>query len=464
MADKATEHGQELHLLKSSRTRLYQEQDEDSIRDLSAKGEGLSVIQTVLSLSACTCGYGSMVTSVLVVSTGWLGLVTGGLVYSAVVFTMVLLARCWNMVREKYPTERHPYGAISSEALGSRAGTVVNILLVCVCFLSGAAIPLAGSELIMLLGVPVLRGYFCYFPVAIGIVACLLTILKTPKNIWLVSLLSFSCNIAAATVVLFGMILSNDGESSSATNDDTPDDETPLLHLAEIIGVLIYITGVHYILPTIQQDMKEPSDAGKVVIISACVNTVAFLPIIITVFIIYGSTRSATGNASALTLLPDGAFKTIGSSLIMVHLIQVILLCNNPLYQFLEEKLDIPSGDFSWKRLVLRPLVILLQIFLLETVPQVNLYFAIVGGCFLPSVGLFLPALCYTRLKRIQLQENGISKTPKLFLLETFVCWLIMGLTPLIMATVLYVTVSEMVAGRTVFTVPCYVNATLAHP
>ena len=68
--------------------------------------------------------------------------------------------------------------------------TVVNILLVCVCFLSGAAIPLAGSELIMLLGVPVLRGYFCYFPVAIGIVACLLTILKTPKNIWWVKLMN----------------------------------------------------------------------------------------------------------------------------------------------------------------------------------------------------------------------------------------------------------------------------------
>ncbi|XP_071798172.1 uncharacterized protein [Asterias amurensis] len=462
MADKATD-GQELRLLerKTSRTRLHQEQD-DECGELKAKGDGLSVTQTVFSLSASTCGYGSMVTSLVVVSTGWPGVVTGGLVYSAIVFSMVLLARCWNMVRKKYPTERHPYGAIGFEAFGSRTRAVMNVLMVCCCFLSGSSVPLAGSELIIIIGGPALRGYFCYFPLAIGIAACFLTFLKTPKDVWLLSLLSFLCNMASATCIFIGLILT-DGESGSATDGDTPE-ESSIFHHAEIIGIILTQTCVHFMFPTVQQDMKEPSSAGKAVLLTAGVNTVAILPIIVTVYIIYGSTVSATGNASALTLLPDGAFKTIGSSLLMVHVIQIILLCNNPLYQFVEEKLDIPTDDFSWKRLVLRPLVILLQTFSQETVPQVNLYLAIVGGCFLPPVGFFLPSLCYLRLRRLQLQENGISKTPKLFLLETVVCWLIMGLTPLIMATVLYVTVSEMVAGRTVFTVPCYVNATLAHP
>ena len=43
------------------------------------------------------------------------------LLENAIVFTSVLLVRCWNMVREKWQTVRHPYGAIGYEAFGSRA-------------------------------------------------------------------------------------------------------------------------------------------------------------------------------------------------------------------------------------------------------------------------------------------------------------------------------------------------------
>ena len=71
------------------------------------------------------------------------------------------------------------------------------------------------------------------------------------------------------------------------------------------------------------------------------------------------------------------------------------------------------------------------------------------------------PQVVFTLLTLFLLWTGLFRKS---FLLEKVFCWAIIGLTPFFMAGVFYVTVSQMIAGRTVFTVPCYINATQARP
>ena len=71
-------------------------------------------------------------------------------------------------------------------------------------------------------------------------------------------------------LVFIGLIL-NGNSYVGVTDIDIPLDvpqESVFLHLAELAGTIVLISGIHYSLPTIQQDMKQPSSAGRAIIIA----------------------------------------------------------------------------------------------------------------------------------------------------------------------------------------------------
>ena len=69
------------------------------------------------------------------------------------------------------------------------------------------------------------------------------------------------------------------------------------------------------------------------------------LPVMLALFITFGDTlTNVSGTAFVYSLLPEDALKKVSALLIMFHLTGSVLLVNNPLFQYLEEVLDVPVG------------------------------------------------------------------------------------------------------------------------
>ncbi|XP_038072308.1 amino acid transporter AVT1I-like [Patiria miniata] len=425
----------------------------------SSNADGINIWQTAVSILGICAGLGFLAVDVLVVSTGWVGFLLFGLLYAALLYTSIILGRCWNMVRAKWGSERHPYGAIGQEAFGDWARGVVNILVAVACFNDGTVFLMGFTEMILTIGGPALEGTLCYWPPVFGVIICPFLWLATPKNFWLVLAGGFFAIILSVILVIMSIFVA--GESMSRGTSDTTKgahyEESDFLHLAEIAGTVFWLMGQHSVIPTLQQDMQQPQGFTKAIIIADLLTLFLALPMMLVLFIIFGNTlTNVTGTAIVFDLLPVDALKKVAALLILVNLAGGILLMNNPLFQYLEEVLNIPT-DFSWKRVVLRSSVLLGQIFVTETLPQFTLLSSISGGFLTPILSFLVPCLCYLRLRKIYQEVPSKFST-----LETVVCVIIIGATPCLIGAILFGTGTSIIRGETTFTVPCYVNATQA--
>ncbi|XP_038051192.1 amino acid transporter AVT1J-like [Patiria miniata] len=463
--------GQTLRLIEKPRSESggqdLSEDDKETEEGEPVQADGINFWQTAISLSGSFAGLGFLAVEVLVVSTGWDGFCLFLSLYLALFYTSVILGRCWNMVREKWGNERHPYGAIGYEAYGDWARKLINFLVAATCFTNAIGSLLGFTELTLTIGGPALQGTLCYWPLAYGLLICPFLWLGTPKNFWWILANSFFTVVLSVILIIMSIFLAGDSHSSGYASDsnssgyagasDETQQESQYLHLAEIAGTVIWLVGLHGSFPTVQQDMKQPQAFTQSIILADLMTLFLCLPVMLALFIVYGDTlTNVTGNAIVFTLLPDDALKKVSAFLILIHLAGVVLVVNNPLFQYLEEVLNI-SPDFSWKRVVLRSSILLGQVFIQETLPHFTLVSSISGGFLTPLLALLIPCLCYIRL-RSQRQE----KPSNWFVLETVVCLFIIAATPCLMVAILLGTGTAIARGDTAFTVPCYVNATRA--
>ncbi|XP_038073953.1 amino acid transporter AVT1I-like [Patiria miniata] len=457
--------GQTLRLIERSQhvsTGNTSGDEKDTKDSESSNADGINMWQTAVSISGICAGLGFLAVDVLVVSTGWVGFLLFGLLYAALLYTSIILGRCWNMVRAKWGSERHPYGAIGQEAFGDWARGVVNVLVAVACFTNAIVFLMGFTEMTLTIGGPALEGTLCYWPPVFGVIICPFLWLATPKNFWLVLAGSFFTVVLSVIFVIISIFVAGDSMSKGTSNTTVTTHgelhgESDFLHLAEVAGTVFWLMGQHSVIPTLQQDMQQPQGFTKAIIIADLLTLFLALPMMLVLLIIFGDTlTNVTGTAIVFDLLPEDALKKVAALLILVHLAGGVLLVNNPLFQYLEEVLNIPT-DFSWKRVVLRSSVLLGQIFVQETLPHFTLLSSISGGFLTPILALIVPCLCYLRLRRIYQEVPS-----KLYTLETVVCVIIIGATPCLIGAILFGTGTAIVRGKTAFTVPCYVNATQA--
>ncbi|XP_022095218.1 amino acid transporter AVT1I-like [Acanthaster planci] len=421
------------------------------------QANGINVWQTAVSLAGGMAGLGFLAIVVLVVSTGWIGFILFSFVCSAMIYTAILLGRCWNMVRLKWDQERHPYGAVGEEAFGVWARRFINFLVALVCFTNTIPVLMGFTEMTLTIGGMVLEGTLCFWPLVYGLIICPFVWLGTPKNFWLLLAASlFTCSLSMIFVTISTFLIS-DSISDHANATHSEFHESKLLHLSEATGTVLWVLSLHSTLLTVQQDMQQPQALTKALILANFMTLPAVLVVMLSLLTVFGNAlTNVTGTAIVFSLLPDDSLKKTAALLILVHQTGVVLFVNNPLFQYLEEVLDIPK-EFTWKRVILRSSIIIAQVFIQETVPHFTLLASISGGLLNPLLSLLIPCLCYLRLtKKCQSQPS------KWFTLETAVCFVIIGATPCLMVFILLGTGLSIGLGRTAFTMPCYVNATRA--
>ncbi|XP_038051052.1 amino acid transporter AVT1J-like [Patiria miniata] len=442
--------------------------------DDSDSDNGLNVWQAVLFLTSLLVDYSLLAVEALVISTGWISLFLATVLCSAIVYTAILIGRCWIIVRGRWQNERHPYGAIGYEAFGSWARAVINVVVDVCCFATATGILTLTAETLFVLGGQALHGKYCLLPVVIAVVACPFMWLGTPRDLWQLGAGGALTASLVYVLIFIGTIV--DDENTEAEPDysnftnvtvGTPSSVghvrgTLLVHLAEICGIVQVALGIHYIVPGLQRDMKQPEKITKTVCVSFAYTFALAIPVLIVTYVFQRDRLAyATADTTVLAVLTPGPLSVVAAALFLLRNIVALVTVNNPLFQSMEERLDIAS-EFTWKRVALRTVVCFMQLFIGETIPHFGVILALVGGVCYPILIFLAPAICYLRLRNIHTPEK-YKESKAIWILETAVCWLIIVITPIMAVVILYVMGTGIFQGKTVFTVPCFINATLAH-
>ncbi|XP_038051187.1 amino acid transporter AVT1B-like isoform X1 [Patiria miniata] len=454
----------------------YEELDEPND---SQSGNGLNVWQAVLFITGLLVDYSLLAVEALVVNTGWIGLFLATVLCSVIVFTAILIGRCWNIVRGRWQNERHPYGAIGYEAFGSWARTAINVIVDICCFAVTTGVLMVTAENLFVLGGQALHGKYCLLPVVIAVVACPFMWLGTPRDLWQLGVWGALTGTLVYLLLFIGAIVDDedteaDTDYSNVTNVTvgTPSNvghvrgtllhSTVLVHLAEICGIVQVALGIHYIAPGLQRDMKRPEKFTKTVCVSFAYTFALAIPVLVVTYVFQRDRLAyVTADTTVLAVLTPGPLSVVAAALFLLRSVMVLVSSNNPLFQSLEERLDIPS-EFTWKRVVLRTVVFVMQLLVGETIPHFGVIFTLLGGICFPILVLMAPAMCYLRLRNIHTPEK-YKESKAIWILETVVCWLIIVITPIMAVIILYVMGAGIFQGKTVLTVPCFINATLAH-
>ncbi|XP_071798705.1 uncharacterized protein [Asterias amurensis] len=445
--------------------------EERRLQESSEQVSGrLNTWETMLVMAGACSGAVALTTVALAVSAGFSGILVLCMIVPALVYTAILLGRCWNMVRHKWQHERHPYGAIGYEAFGDVGRSAINVMIVVSSFSFSAATLIVSAELLFLVSEETFRGMFCYLPLIFACLALPLTWLGTPKDIWQIGALAL-CSAALAVILLcIGLVVAffDDTSSPNVTDSTSPPSTVqrrlsyPLL-LMEICGTSLFALGGHALFPTVQQDMQKPEKYTRVTLLvfGYLTSSIILVTVVSYIFLPHDLLLTITSDANIINLLPRSLLTTIPALLYFVHHCTMIVTNNNPLFQYVEERLDIPK-EFSWRRMLSRSTIIFLEVFVAESIPRFGLLATLVGGVVSPMLSLAAPCLCYLRLRSIETPDD-FKKSKGIWMLETVVCWLISAFTPVIMIAIMYIAGSSITSGNTVFKVPCYVNATLAH-
>ncbi|RWS25637.1 amino acid transporter ANT1-like protein, partial [Leptotrombidium deliense] len=159
------------------------------------------------------------------------------------------------------------------------------------------------------------------------------------------------------------------------------------------IGTVMFAYGATASFPTFQNDMRERRKFPIAVVIAFMILLSIYVPIASIGYKTYGD--SVTENV--IFTLRDGPNKIVVEVLMAGHLFFAFLLLANAPIQEIENWLKIPNG-FSLKRVATRVSVLILIVFMGETVPSFGKILNLIGGSAIALLSFILPPLLYLKL------------------------------------------------------------------
>lgn len=294
------------------------------------------------------------------------------------------------------------------------------------------------SQNLQLLGSRISHGTFefsfCFWLIIIGCSLCPLMWLGSPKNMKALASLSVSICTSVAFLTWLSIFYDenlnenpdlNNGANSTATQpksfteiltgqvlvknyipfagmDLTP---PPFLNLLKAYGVIAFQFDIHPLLLTIQVDMQDKRQIGKAAAYG--ILTTCSLSTITTLLAAYRYGIYTTANV--LEILPRSW------DLYSILLLVTFQLClssaigNSALFQHIEEFFGIPR-EFSWKRCVIRSCLVFLAVLIGEILPRFDVVMSLIGGTLTGPLIFILPPLFYTKILRMQ-KENEATRT-----------------------------------------------------
>ncbi|KAL3078721.1 hypothetical protein niasHT_029360 [Heterodera trifolii] len=309
-------------------------------------------------------------------------------------FSAVMLGQCWEILLRRFPVYRthcrKPYAEIGLKALGPKMRTIVSI---CVNVTQYGA-----TTVFLLLCAKNIRDFirafldkeisFCYLIVVIALVLLPVTLLKSPNDFWPVIVGGMLSTIVAIVFICIGAMM--DWRSCAPSRQLPSFDLTNYL---SALGTMLFTYGGHSAFPTIQHDMKKPSEFNKSAILGFFIISVFNFTTVIVCGTVYGNSIRESVINSIQTVWIQQAINLM----ITAHCLLTVTLLINPLNQEMEEVFSVPH-DFGWKRVVLRSSVMAVIVLTAESVPSFGPVLDFFGGSTVALTSVVFPSVFYLYL------------------------------------------------------------------
>ncbi|TKR87049.1 hypothetical protein L596_011522 [Steinernema carpocapsae] len=371
------------------------------------KSHGLHWIVTALFVVGQVAGAGFVAFPTALVQTQfWPGLFIMFMVCLLAAYSAYALGEGWNIMQKRWPEYREhcrkPYAEMGFRAMGSKIKNLVSVCLDANQFGSAVIYLLLSSKNIQD-SIKAFSGYnfnFCIVVLILALFILPLTFLKSPEDFWWAVVLAMCTTSAAAVLIVVGG--SKDYETCHPYKE-MPEFSFTQYFLA--LGTFLFAYGGHASFPTIQHDMKKPSDFKKSVVLAFIILQALYLPISTTGYLVYGdSLRDSIINAIQTVWIQQAL-----NILITAHCVLALTIIFNPLNQEMEEIFDVPH-HFGIKRVFVRTAMMVAVVFVAESIPTFGPVLNLLGGSALMLTSLVFPCLFYVFLLSSQKKTEEGSK------------------------------------------------------
>ncbi|GMR39268.1 hypothetical protein PMAYCL1PPCAC_09463, partial [Pristionchus mayeri] len=370
------------------------------------KAKGLGWFVTGLFVVGELAGGGIVALPTALIQTDlYLGVGLLVVILCIVTYTAYLLGRTWTMLTDCWPEYRQhtrkPYAEIGYRACGRYMTTFVSIVCNVTQFMTAVVFILLASKNIQDL-ITAFFGFhfsFCIVVVILGICLLPLTFLKSPSDFWWAVVIAMITTSAAVVLIIIG--------ASIDYGTCAPYRELPPLKVTNVflaLGTFIFSVGGHTTFPTIQHDMRTPADFTKSAFLAFGIVTAMYLPTGIVGNLAYGDSL----RDSVINSIQTIAIQQAINILITVHLILTLTIVFNPLNQEMEEMFHIPQ-TFCWQRVALRTGVMVIVVFVAESVPSFGPLLDLVGGSTMTLTSIIFPCIffCFVHARKQKMIECG---------------------------------------------------------
>ncbi|KAI6197490.1 Transmembrane amino acid transporter protein [Aphelenchoides besseyi] len=374
----------------------------------------------------------------------------------------LILLRNWSAYRDDFC--RKPYAEIGYRAMGKRAKFVTIRLAVSICLNFSQ---FGTCVVFFFVDKQEHPRLYCFIDntrsrcLFIGLVLWPICMLKSPENFSWVIVGGMACTFIAIMLIVVGA-----GIDYHVCSSQWNEPKFKAWNFFSGLGTFLFTYAGHSAFPTVQHDMKKPREFTKSIICAFALIALSYAPVLILGHLAYGSSlRDSIINSIQTNWIQQSA-----NLLIAFHCMLTLILMFSPINQEAEEYFKIPQ-EFGPKRVILRSGMLLITIFMAETVPSFGPVLDLFGSSTMAINFLIFPCLFYLFLtaserKSLETKQPLQHLTFKEMISLTSRRTLILCFT-LIFFAILGGGVATVSAFRdithTKFEVPCFVKPFVVH-
>ncbi|KAM3719069.1 Amino acid transporter AVT1B [Dirofilaria immitis] len=372
------------------------------------------------------------------------------------VITGWLLADTWEIMRERWPEYRKhcrkPFSEMARRSMSKKSEIVTKVTVYSTLFGATVVYILLSSKIFQnFMANFDLNFNFCWLLIIVFISILPITFLKSPVEYWWAVLIAIFCTITAIIMIFVGVSLDFHDCYHEAFYSDISVDA--ILSL----GIFLFAFNGHQVFPTVQNDMRNPADFKKSVLVGFIFVALLYMPLSVYSFLVYGNSMvNSVINSMQITWI-----RHVADLSIAIHCILAIIITVNPINLKLEDTFNVPH-KFCFKRIVVRTSLLLAALFVSLSIPNFGAVMNLFGSTTVPCTCVILPTLfniyikaaTYDKDKHIWIKPTFLEvleKTPKV-LLSTLILINIITVICSVIATIM--SIKEVIGIR--FIPPCY--------
>ncbi|XP_018019839.1 amino acid transporter AVT1C [Hyalella azteca] len=353
---------------------------------------------------------------------GYAGVGVAVVLLLLICYTAVQLGETWLLAETFYPniigpgSNRQPYPLLGEVVGGPRLRKLLTLLQDFT--LMGAAMPflLLASESVQEVVAAVTRGSldysFCYWLLLLTLLLLPIMWLGTPADLKMVARAGAALVVVVSGAVVTAMVMDNSvpaGGERSGTFRWPPRWQT----LAYCFGAIAFQFDIHPVLLSVQTDMTQRGRMRTAVATAFCCEKLAlpslfkitapYVPVVVVSWIRYGDSVSQ----NLLNSLPTTPLLHGVMTAVIFQVLICLCLGINALFQDVEEWLGITDA-FGWRRAVCRTCLMLVLLFLCESLPHFGVAIELVGGLLVTPFMFIMPPVFNLILKHRCLGSTSV--------------------------------------------------------